>query len=106
MHLPKVEKTWSVGTILASATALITLVTVVGNIWWNTFTIAANARRVPNIEAKQEQDRSDIRILKSQQLQINNQYIDIKGELKDISNKLDSISRREAKNEGRLSRGS
>ena len=105
MHLPKVEKTWSIGTILTTALAFVTLVTVVGNIWWNTFNIASNARSVPEVRKEVTQNHQDILLLKEQQQVTTAQYTAIMQTLSHMDNKLDDISRREAKNEGQLSRG-
>lgn len=100
MDLPPVEKTWSIGTILAASVSLITAIAAIGSIWWWAATYASEADRVPGLSAKQAIHSTEIAVIQDQQEYNNKQFQEILRELRDINTQLRSINNEVARHGG------
>lgn len=95
-HLPHVDKTWTVGTVLASVTSILSLVTMIGSCIWFAAKVDDATATVPAIQKEEVLTEQNVAVLQDQQKYTDARYIEIMEKLKEIDIKLD---RRERQND-------
>lgn len=88
-HLPSVENSWTTGTILASATSIMSLLAMIGSIIWYSAKLDSVVQYVPEMQKTQVANTEDILILQQQQRFTDSRYIEIQTQLAKINDKLD-----------------
>lgn len=96
MQLPEVQKTWTVGTILASITSLLSLLSFIGATVWFAAQLDAATKGIPDILSKQAEtterqnkQAQEIAVLQNQQHYTDVRYAEIMAQLAEINAKLD-----------------
>jgi hypothetical protein len=93
--MPPIKNSWSTGTILASLTSILSLLTVIGSIIWYSARVGYVVDNIPptisNIKTRQESHDADIAVLKNQMQYTNVRYAEIQLELAKINDKLDGV---------------
>jgi len=96
MHLPQVQRTWTVGTVLASITSILSLISLIGGIFWFASQLDSATKGIPDILRKQAEmtektnkQAMEIAVLQDQQNYTNTRYAEIMSRLAEINAKLD-----------------
>lgn len=91
-HLPRVEPTWTIGTVLAAACSVVSLLSVLVAITWGYARVAYATDNLPGIKAQQEVISRDVAVLKIQQQNGEAKYAEILAQLNKISDKVDRLN--------------
>ena len=93
--MPRIEKSWTIGTLLAATTSVVTLLAVAVGIIWGYSHVAYASQAIPSIQEKQETNRLDIAVLKAEQrverANSDQRYTEILGQLSQLNGKLDRM---------------
>ena len=89
--MPRIEKSWTIGTLLAATTSVITLLAVAVGIIWGYSQVAYASQAIPSIHQQQETNRLDIAVLKAEQANSDARYSEILGQLASLNGKLDRM---------------
>lgn len=99
MHLPHVEKTWTIGTVLAASLSLVSLLSVLVGIIWGYARVTYATDSIPAMQAEEraqhaasESNRQDISNLKIQQTYNDAHYAEILMQLSKIDAKMDKLN--------------
>ena len=95
-HLPHVDRTWTLGTVLAAVGSLLSLVSFIGGMIWFAAELKESTKNIPGILAKQTdlssvqgKQSQDIAVLQDQQHYTDMRYAEIMSQLAKISEKID-----------------
>lgn len=89
LHIPPVQNTWTLGTILASVTSITSLLSMlIGGIWLAARLDVAT-KNIPTILSQQATIQTNVAVLQDQQRYTDMRYAEIMVELKEISRKID-----------------
>lgn len=89
VHIPPVQNTWTLGTILASVTSITSLLSMlIGGIWLAARLDVAT-KNIPAILSQQATIQTNVAVLQDQQRYTDMRYAEIMVELKEISHKID-----------------
>lgn len=90
IHIPPVKKEWTVGTVLAALTSILSLLATLCTVIWFAAKLDTVTQHVPTIQQRQmEQDRA-IAVLQDQQHYTDLRYAEIMTQLATINQKLDA----------------
>lgn len=90
IHIPPVKKEWTVGTVLAALTSILSLLATLCTVIWFAAKLDTVTQHVPTIQQRQmEQDRA-IAVLQDQQHYTDLRYAEIMAQLATINQKLDA----------------
>jgi TolA-binding protein len=92
LHLPRVEPSWTIGTVLAAACSIVSLLSVLVAITWGYARVTYATDNVPAMKAKQEVIERDVAVLKTQQQNGEAKYSEILAQLNKISDKVDRLN--------------
>lgn len=81
-HLPRVERTWSIGSVIAAGSSLLGSIVIICGLIWGYAGVTFATRSIPEIQAQQA--NSDSR------------YSEILGQLATMNAKLDRLSEQKA----------
>lgn len=89
VHIPPVRNTWTLGTILASATSITSLLSMlIGGIWLAARLDVAT-KNIPSIIDRQTITEQNVAVLQDQQKYTDMRYAEILLQLKELSRKID-----------------
>lgn len=88
-HLPRVDHSWTTGTIMAAATSAMSMLTMLGTIVWFSAHLDGTVRIIPDIQKQQIINSESIAVLQSQMNYTNIRYAEIQLALAKINEKLD-----------------
>lgn len=98
-HLPAVEHTWTIGTVLAASMSLVSLLSVLMGMTWGYARVSNATDAIPAIQADaraqhavSEVNRQDISNLKIQQTYNDAHYAEILMQLSKIEGKVDKLN--------------
>ncbi len=102
-RFPGIERTWTIGTVIAAIGSVVTVVTVIVGLVWGYAGISYSTQKIPSLEQtvaahaqQQEIDVRDIAVLKSQQANNATQYGQIMAQLGSLGDKLDQLNQQKA----------
>lgn len=76
-HLPPVDRSWTVGTVLASVTSVLSLLTMLGSFIWFEARIKYVTDNVPELEKQEVLSQQNIAVLQDQQRYADLHYAEI-----------------------------
>lgn len=83
------QRHWSVGGIFAAVLSLISLITIIGSIWWFAARISYATDKIPTFETQQQTNTRDISNLQLQQKFSDSRYTEILTQLRQINRKIE-----------------
>jgi len=93
-HLPHVQNTWTVGTVLAAATSVTSLLSMlIGGVWFAA-RLDESTKNIPTLVRQQGEQAQAIAVLQDQQHYTDMRYAEIMAQLTTINQKLDRSSER------------
>lgn len=88
-HLPHVHNTWTIGTVLAAATSVTSLLSMlIGGVWFAA-RLDESTKNIPTIVRQQGEQAQAIAVLQDQQHYTDMRYAEIMLQLTTINQKLD-----------------
>lgn len=90
IHIPPVKKEWTVGTVLAAITSILSLLATLCTVIWFAAKLDTVTQRVPTIQQRQQENDRAIAVLQDQQHYTDLRYAEIMTQLAAINQKLDS----------------
>lgn len=95
-HLPRVERTWSIGSVIAAASSLLGSIVIICGLIWGYAGVTFATQSIPKIHAQQEANKLDIAVLKTQQANSDARYSEILSQLSALNTKLDRLNEQKA----------
>lgn len=95
-HLPRVERTWSIGSVIAAGSSLLGSVVIICGLIWGYAGVTFSTQSIPKIQAQQEANKLDIAVLKTQQANSDARYSEILSQLSALNTKLDRLNEQKA----------
>ena len=92
VHLPRIEPTWTLGTVLAASCSVVSLLAVLVGITWGYARVTYATDAVPVLKAKQDQIVHDVAVLQTQQQASDAKFAEILAQLNKISDKVDRLN--------------
>jgi len=92
VHLPRVERSWTIGTVLAATCSVVSLLSVLIAITWGYARVTYATDNIPDMKRKQEANTQDISNLKLQQTYNDAHYAEILLQLSKIDGKVDRLN--------------
>jgi hypothetical protein len=81
MHLPPVEKSWTVGTVLAATLSAASLLSMIGSVIWFEAQLNDSTKNIPVLLQKESDDAKQIAVLQDQQHYTDERYAEIMAKL-------------------------
>ena len=91
-HLPRVEPTWTIGTVLAATCSVVSLLSVLVAITCGYARVSYVTDNVPTVKAQQEALVRDVAVLKIQQQNGDSRYGEILTQLNKLNDKVDRLN--------------
>lgn len=88
-HLPPVKNVWTIGTILAATTSVVSLLSMLGGGIWFAARISDTTKDIPQLSSVQRANTLSIAVLQNQQHYTDLRYAEIMTQLAVINQKLD-----------------
>lgn len=95
-HLPRVERTWSIGSVIAAGSSLLGSIVIICGLIWGYAGVTFATQSIPKIQAQQETNTRDIAVLKIQQINGDERFAEIQRQYESISAKLDRLNEQKA----------
>jgi hypothetical protein len=99
IHLPRIDRSWTIGTVLASLGSLLTIIVVVVTAIRSYDAVSYATQNIPTIQAdakaaheQQEAIRQDVAVLKIQQQNSDGRYAEILSQLANLNIKVDRLN--------------
>lgn len=90
IHIPPVKKEWTVGTVLAAITSILSLLATLCTVIWFAAKLDTVTQHVPTIQQRQQDQDREIAVLQDQQHYTDIRYAEIMTQLATINQKLDT----------------
>jgi hypothetical protein len=95
-HLPRVERSWTIGTVLAAGASFLTIILVVIGGFWNYAGLSYMTSNVPALQRTQDTLKDRVTVLEVQQRNMaqltSAQYAEILRQMSSMSDKVDKLS--------------
>ena len=95
-HLPRVQATWTIGTVLAASASFLTIFVVIIGGFWNYAGISYVTSNVPSMKASQENLKERVAVLEVQQRNGDSKYSEILRQIMHMSDKVDRLGESKA----------
>lgn len=95
-HLPHVESTWSIGTVLAAVGSLVTIVVVVVGMIWGYAGISYAAHNIPQIQNTQDSLKQRVAVIEANAKNGDAKQSEILQQLYRLNDKVDRLSEQKA----------
>lgn len=83
------QSKWTTGTILASATSILSLLAMIGSVIWYSAKLDSIVQYIPDLQRNQVANTESIIVLQQQQRYTDARYVEIQASLAKIYDKLD-----------------
>lgn len=90
IHIPNVKKEWTIGTVLAALTSVLSLLATLCTVIWFAAKLDTVTQHVPTIQQRQQENERSIAVLQDQQHYTDLRYAEIMTQLATINQKLDA----------------
>lgn len=88
-HLPRVERSWTIGTVLAASCSLVSVLVVIFGAIWAYAGVSYAAQNIPSLQVQQASNTRDIAVLKANQTNSDTRYAEILNQLVRLNDKVD-----------------
>jgi hypothetical protein len=90
-HFPHLDRTWTIGTMIAAVGSLMTVIVVIIGGFWNYAGLSYMTSNVPAIKRTQEDLQNRVTVLEVQQRNNDSTYTEILRQLNAMGDKLDKL---------------
>lgn len=84
MHLPPVERSWTLGTVLAASMSAVSLISAIASVIWFEAQLSDDTKNIPILIQKENDDSRQIAVLQDQQHYTDERYAEIMAKLDQI----------------------
>lgn len=95
-HLPRVERSWTIGTVLAAGASLVSILVVVVGMVWGYAGISYATSAIPQVQTTQDQIKQRVVALEANQKNGDDKQAEILQQLYRLNDKLDRLSETKA----------